>query len=127
MAEKSMPSDPSSVSFVNNQPPPPPYSGTQAGPSTVTYVAATPVVVPVAQVQIVRSMGHNSSSYICRSCNMNIMTRTQVKANTKTHLFALLLCVLGLWPCVCIPYCVDSCQSVDHYCPNCNAYIGVSN
>ncbi|CAH2979558.1 unnamed protein product [Chilo suppressalis] len=128
MAEKSMPSDPSSVNFINNQPPPPPYQGPppamQPGPSGTTYVTATPVVV--APINVVRIMGSAPSSYICKSCNMNIITRTEVKPATKTHLFALLLCVLGLWPCVCVPYCVDSCQSIDHYCPNCSAYIGTA-
>ncbi|CAH1984425.1 unnamed protein product [Acanthoscelides obtectus] len=27
-------------------------------------------------------------------------------------------------PCVCIPYCCDSCQTLQHYCPNCQAYLG---
>ncbi|XP_036220774.2 lipopolysaccharide-induced tumor necrosis factor-alpha factor isoform X1 [Bactrocera oleae] len=33
-----------------------------------------------------------------------------------------LLCIC--WPCVCVPYCMDSCQNANHYCPNCNAFIG---
>lgn len=29
-----------------------------------------------------------------------------------------------LWCCVCVPYCIDSCQKADHYCPNCSSYLG---
>ncbi|KAL4713544.1 hypothetical protein ACJJTC_007782 [Scirpophaga incertulas] len=101
--------------------PPPPQPTTT---TNVTYISpAATVMIPVATVNL---MGSQPSSLVCKSCNAQIITRTEAKPTTKTHLFALLLCVLGLWCCVCVPYCMDSCQSIDHYCPNCNAYIGSS-
>ncbi|XP_050300909.1 cell death-inducing p53-target protein 1-like isoform X2 [Anthonomus grandis grandis] len=60
----------------------------------------------------------------CPHCHANITTSIETEANTKTHLFALLLCVFGCWLCCCIPYCMDSCQSKKHYCPNCKAFLG---
>ncbi|CAB3258131.1 unnamed protein product [Arctia plantaginis] len=53
-----------------------------------------------------------------------IVTKVERKATTKTHVIALLLCLFLCWPCVCVPYCVNSCQNADHYCPNCNSYLG---
>ncbi|XP_026313812.1 lipopolysaccharide-induced tumor necrosis factor-alpha factor homolog [Hyposmocoma kahamanoa] len=120
---------------------PPPYSGypPQQDPPhqhpAYQYPPPQPpvVVVPgevIHQTNIVRPVvvgtpvGPKPSHMTCRSCRAEIVTRVEYKSTTKTHLMALLLCVLGCWCCVCIPYCTDSCQNADHYCPNCNSYIG---
>ncbi|CAG9770576.1 unnamed protein product [Ceutorhynchus assimilis] len=60
----------------------------------------------------------------CPHCHASITSAIETEPNTKTHLFALLLCVFGCWPCCCLPYCMDSCQSKKHFCPNCRAYLG---
>ncbi|CAB3256673.1 unnamed protein product [Arctia plantaginis] len=100
---------------------PPPYSEYPGpAPQPQTYVAA-PVVMPVV---VASRMGPEPTPFVCKSCHAQIVTRIETKPTTKTHLFALLLCVIGCWPCVCIPYCVDSCNNTNHYCPNCNAYLG---
>ncbi|XP_047535527.1 lipopolysaccharide-induced tumor necrosis factor-alpha factor homolog [Vanessa atalanta] len=69
-------------------------------------------------------MSPNPSPYVCRSCNQQIITRVERTPSLRTHLFALMLCILGCWPCVCLPYCVDTCNNAEHYCTNCNAYVG---
>ncbi|XP_047023456.1 uncharacterized protein LOC124632605 [Helicoverpa zea] len=102
---------------------PPPYTDenlAENAPQTsgVVYQAN---VIPVV---IGPQMGPKESPMSCPSCNQQIVTRIEYKSTTKTHLFAALLCCIGCWPCVCIPYCVHSCQNADHYCPNCSAYIG---
>nr|XP_037877552.1 cell death-inducing p53-target protein 1-like [Bombyx mori] len=71
-----------------------------------------------------KANGPDPSHYTCPSCNTAIVTRVERVSTTKTHLFAALLCLIGCWPCVCIPYCTNSCQNAEHYCPNCSAYIG---
>ncbi|XP_063987207.1 lipopolysaccharide-induced tumor necrosis factor-alpha factor homolog isoform X2 [Diachasmimorpha longicaudata] len=94
--------------------PPPPYT---AGPPH----AAAPA--PVIMVQHV-ALGPESQRMACPHCHADISTRVESESNTKTHLFALLLCLIGCWPCAPCPYCMDSCLAKKHYCPACNSYIG---
>ncbi|CAH0397309.1 unnamed protein product [Chilo suppressalis] len=70
------------------------------------------------------AVGPKPSQVTCPSCRATIVTRVDHKATTKTHVIALILCLFLCWPCVCVPYCMDSCQNADHYCPNCNSYLG---
>ncbi|XP_026746530.1 lipopolysaccharide-induced tumor necrosis factor-alpha factor homolog isoform X1 [Trichoplusia ni] len=70
------------------------------------------------------AVGPEPSQITCPSCRATIVTRVERKATTKTHVIAVLLCLFLCWPCVCVPYCVDSCQNADHYCPNCSSYLG---
>ncbi|XP_012153001.1 lipopolysaccharide-induced tumor necrosis factor-alpha factor homolog [Megachile rotundata] len=90
-------------------PPPPPYHPGQ------------PNVVIVGT-----QFGPESQRLVCPYCHAQITTSIETEANTKTHLFALLLCVLGLWCCAPCPYCIDSCMVKKHYCPSCKAYLGQS-
>ncbi|XP_049865433.1 lipopolysaccharide-induced tumor necrosis factor-alpha factor homolog [Pectinophora gossypiella] len=70
------------------------------------------------------AVGPQPSTLVCPSCRATVQTRVDRKATTKTHIIALVLCLFLCWPCVCVPYCMDSCRNADHYCPNCNSYIG---
>ncbi|EDW56813.1 GM15935 [Drosophila sechellia] len=51
-------------------------------------------------------------------------TKVEFEPNTKTHLMALLICMLGGICCCCIPYSTDSCQSAKHTCRSCGAFVG---
>ncbi|KPJ20402.1 hypothetical protein RR48_06141 [Papilio machaon] len=86
--------------------------------TAVAYPTATVVPGVTTTVVIGNQMGPSPAVYICKSCNNQIMTKVERKPSLRTHLFALLLCVVGCWPCVCVPYCVDSCNNADHYCPS---------
>ncbi|XP_049306923.1 lipopolysaccharide-induced tumor necrosis factor-alpha factor isoform X2 [Bactrocera dorsalis] len=104
---------------------PPPY--TQPGytpaqtyqppPTTETVIIQTtsPAFVPVS---------NEPTRITCPSCHAQVLTKVEHQATTRTHCWALILCILFCWPCVCAPYCMKSCQSANHYCPNCDAYIG---
>nr|XP_034825471.1 lipopolysaccharide-induced tumor necrosis factor-alpha factor homolog [Maniola hyperantus] len=115
-------------------PNPPPYQDFSPGPTQPRYppVMNQPQVTVIhpntrvvgAAVIVTESMGPGPASYVCRSCNQQIVTRVVRVSSMRTHLFAALLCIFGCWPCVCIPYCVDSCKKAQHYCPNCSAYVG---
>ncbi|XP_065367817.1 lipopolysaccharide-induced tumor necrosis factor-alpha factor homolog [Calliphora vicina] len=70
------------------------------------------------------AIGSGPTHIQCPSCHAEILTSVKHTANSKTHCWALVLCLFICWPCVCVPYCMDSCQSANHYCPNCNSYIG---
>nr|XP_023023473.1 lipopolysaccharide-induced tumor necrosis factor-alpha factor homolog [Leptinotarsa decemlineata] len=80
--------------------------------------------VIVHQAVLPMMLGPKPTTMVCPSCHAQITSTVQTEATTKTHLFALLLCLFACWPCCCIPYCMDSCQSQTHYCPNCNAFLG---
>ncbi|KAG6448058.1 hypothetical protein O3G_MSEX005316, partial [Manduca sexta] len=69
-------------------------------------------------------VGPKSTNIVCPSCHATVMTKVEHKSTTKTHIIALFLCLFLCWPCVCVPYCMDSCQNANHYCPNCNSYLG---
>ncbi|XP_049811273.1 lipopolysaccharide-induced tumor necrosis factor-alpha factor homolog [Schistocerca nitens] len=82
---------------------------------------------PGGMVALPLTLGPQPCNVVCPACHQTIQTAVQTKATTKTHLMALLLLVVGFFPCFrccCIPYCVDSCQGKHHYCPNCKAFIG---
>ncbi|XP_075972726.1 lipopolysaccharide-induced tumor necrosis factor-alpha factor homolog [Anticarsia gemmatalis] len=61
---------------------------------------------------------------VCQSCNYTVSTRTEMRPTFRTHAWAVCLFVCGLWPCCFVPYCMPTCNNIDHYCPKCNAYIG---
>ncbi|EDS42499.1 conserved hypothetical protein [Culex quinquefasciatus] len=79
---------------------------------------------PTVVIQAAPAVGPDSTTLICPSCRAQIRTRVDHNSTTKTHIIAILLFVFCCWPCVCVPYCMDSCKNADHYCPNCNAFIG---
>ncbi|KAG6448061.1 hypothetical protein O3G_MSEX005320 [Manduca sexta] len=109
---------------------PPPYSGPAPShqpmqPYGMQATVVQPTVVPTVIPMVVgQQMSPGAARVTCRSCGMEIITRVESRPTMRTHLFAALLCLIGCWPCVCVPYCVDSCNNADHYCPNCNAYVG---
>ncbi|XP_073962969.1 lipopolysaccharide-induced tumor necrosis factor-alpha factor homolog [Choristoneura fumiferana] len=69
-------------------------------------------------------VGPQPTNLTCPSCRASIVTRLEHNATAKTHIIALVLCLFLCWPCVCVPYCMDSCKNADHYCPSCNSYLG---
>ncbi|XP_073997763.1 lipopolysaccharide-induced tumor necrosis factor-alpha factor-like isoform X2 [Rhodnius prolixus] len=95
---------------------PPPYGpAIPSGPPPPMMNPAT-IVVPM-------TFGPDSQTLVCPSCHTTINTSIRKESTTKTHLFALLLCII-FCPLVCLPYCIDSCQASNHYCPKCGAYLG---
>ncbi|XP_018336810.1 lipopolysaccharide-induced tumor necrosis factor-alpha factor [Agrilus planipennis] len=70
------------------------------------------------------SFGPRSKMTVCPYCNSHISSKVVSNATTKTHLIALLLCLGLCWCCVCLPYCMDSCRNQNHYCPNCEVFLG---
>ncbi|XP_034479230.1 lipopolysaccharide-induced tumor necrosis factor-alpha factor homolog [Drosophila innubila] len=84
---------------------------------------------PPQQTVIIQTATHNlalgsePSRIRCPSCHADVVTTVNSSPSGRTHCWALIICLL-FWPCVCLPYCMDSCQNSDHYCPRCNSYIG---
>ncbi|CRL01124.1 CLUMA_CG014483, isoform A [Clunio marinus] len=118
--QQNMSSVPPSYGQSHGQAVPPPYIQGQS----------VPVVTQQPTTIIVQSqhLGPNSQPMVCPSCQASISTSVKYEPATKTHLFAGLFCLLGLWcGCCLIPYCVDSCQNANHTCPNCGSFLGTGN
>ncbi|CAH0668919.1 unnamed protein product [Spodoptera exigua] len=116
---------------------PPPYSEFATPPPPV--VQPVPVVVPAAVPVIVQqpqvtptpisvsvpdNVGPEAVSMICKFCNKQIYTRVEYKPTANTYLISGLCCLMLCWPCACCIYCSANCRNIDHYCPNCDTYIG---
>ncbi|XP_022921244.1 lipopolysaccharide-induced tumor necrosis factor-alpha factor homolog [Onthophagus taurus] len=90
---------------------------------------ALPSAPPVNQMQATVFAAHipmvqygpKSQNATCPLCNHVIHTRIRSKATTRTHLWA---CLLSPCLCCCIPHCMTTCVNTNHYCPNCDHFLG---
>ncbi|EDW74315.1 uncharacterized protein Dwil_GK21444 [Drosophila willistoni] len=110
-----------------------PIGGYIHGQQPPSYAQATnpqqayPVVPPVVIIQhhTVTPVGPDASFITCPHCHVQKLTRVEYAPSGKTHCMAALLCMMGLWCFACLPYCVTSCMNAQHYCGNCNKFVGV--
>lgn len=108
-----------------NFPPPPAYT---TGPQNYPPGGPQPAVIiapPVHATVIVGQQLTDTPAVItCASCHQNITTRVAYSAGLLAWLIFGIICLFGCWlGCCLIPFCVDSCKDVDHFCPNCNHHI----
>ncbi|XP_033152506.1 lipopolysaccharide-induced tumor necrosis factor-alpha factor homolog [Drosophila mauritiana] len=83
-----------------------------------------PTVVPTDTLHL----GPNRSRVLCPACGANKTTRMTHTANSRTHMVAGLLCLVGFCCCACfVPYCMNSCRTGNHYCRKCNTFLGAYN
>uniref|UniRef100_A0A1B6MMI9 LITAF domain-containing protein n=1 Tax=Graphocephala atropunctata TaxID=36148 RepID=A0A1B6MMI9_9HEMI len=94
-----------------------------APPPTVIFQPQRDQAQPRTITVMLQTLGPESCNLNCPSCNASIATRVQKDSTTKTHLLALILCLI-FCPCVCIPYCCDCGKATNHYCPACGAFLG---
>lgn len=100
--------------FVRPQSDPPPYPGPPGAPGT-SYpgypgyptttqpqlsrpIGASTTIIhgtTVVPVIIANTMGPDPAQVICKSCHQPIITRLETSPSMRTHLFALLLCLVG--------------------------------
>ncbi|CAB3382402.1 Hypothetical predicted protein [Cloeon dipterum] len=106
--------------------PPPPQGVVITQQPLITVPTGTTTVVHVTRAPHL-PLPPSSSRYECPSCKGDIRTRVEYRSGSKTHLVAVLLCIFGCWCCVPIPYCcTNDCKDAHHFCPHCDAYIGIS-
>ncbi|XP_053550299.1 lipopolysaccharide-induced tumor necrosis factor-alpha factor homolog [Bombina bombina] len=95
---------------------PPPY-GMNPQPAVIVAPVHSTVVIGT-------SFQDTPVSCSCPICRQNIVTRTEYNTGLLAWLIFGILCLLGCWlGCCLIPFCVDSCKDVDHFCPNCNHHL----
>ncbi|TRY62909.1 hypothetical protein TCAL_08209 [Tigriopus californicus] len=97
------------------QPPP------QQQPNTSNASDGRPVIVQYVNAP---NFGHRPVNMVCPHCQSQICTSTESEPGAMAWVLAGVLCVVGLWPCACIPCCIDSLNSVTHKCPNCRNFLG---
>merc|ERR1712228_682661 len=81
-------------------------------------------VVTNVQYVAAPSFGEGPVTMTCGSCQKTITTRTNTELSSMGWILAIVLCVVGCWPCCLIPCCVDSMQATTHSCPSCNITVG---
>jgi len=105
-------------SKIQARPAPPPM---QAAP---VPAGAAPGQTVIVQYMNPPNFGHNPVNMTCPHCQSQIRTSTDSEPGAMAWILAGVLCVVGLWPCACIPCCIDSLNSVTHKCPNCKNFLG---
>ncbi|XP_053613273.1 lipopolysaccharide-induced tumor necrosis factor-alpha factor homolog [Plodia interpunctella] len=77
------------------------------------------------------AVGTEPTTINCFNCGKVVTTRVVYTTAWHTHLVAGSICVITMVCSLCclglVPYCFDTFKDAEHYCPNCNTFIGKSN
>ncbi|EDW09066.1 lipopolysaccharide-induced tumor necrosis factor-alpha factor homolog [Drosophila mojavensis] len=107
------------------------YQYAQAQQVPPSYAQATQFQVPttanvvIIQQQAPPAVGPDPCYVCCPHCQVRGLTRIEYSPSVRTHCMAALLCIVGLWCFACLPYCATSCMNANHFCGNCNKFVGV--
>ncbi|XP_061737312.1 lipopolysaccharide-induced tumor necrosis factor-alpha factor homolog isoform X2 [Nerophis ophidion] len=115
---------------------PPPYPGTQ---ETVvihqSQFAVQTVEVPVVQYAVpqVRVVHPAPASLLtdvpgqvtCINCHTHGITRTRYINGALTWVIAGVLGFFCFWPCLFIPFCLNTCKDVEHSCSTCGTVLHI--
>jgi len=108
-------------------PPPATYPKLPANDPTQNNMQGQPQQQqPTVIVQYVNApnFGPRPVNMTCPHCQAQIRTQTDSEPGPMAWILAGVLCIVGLWPCACIPCCIDSLNSVTHKCPQCKNFLG---
>jgi lipopolysaccharide-induced tumor necrosis factor-alpha factor len=103
-----------------NVPPPPDYIQS-------TQYMYNPNSVVILQPISPSYISNSPMQLTCPNCRANVLTKINYKLGALPWLLCGGLCLFGLWcGCQFIPFCMNSCKDVEHYCSNCNRFLGVN-
>ncbi|XP_021182319.1 lipopolysaccharide-induced tumor necrosis factor-alpha factor homolog isoform X1 [Helicoverpa armigera] len=90
---------------------------------TPPQVQQMPEQVPMAVTAPAKQLlGPENTMTTCQFCHATIKTAVKYTTTSRTHMAAALW---GMLCCLCcVPYGSESAKNSDHYCPNCQRYLG---
>ncbi|KAI5632529.1 LITAF-like zinc ribbon domain-containing protein [Phthorimaea operculella] len=91
------------------------------------YSVASGPTVPLVHTTVSAPLPHlllgpENTVTTCPFCHASIKTAVKYTTTTRTHIAAVLYGLMCC--CCCIGYCSDSAKNSDHYCPNCQRFLG---
>ncbi|KAJ8734074.1 hypothetical protein PYW07_014625 [Mythimna separata] len=90
------------------------------GPAVTPAVQQMPEPMPAGPVK--QLLGPENTVTTCQFCHASVKTAVKYTTTSRTHMAAALW---GIMCCLCcIPYGAESAKNSDHYCPNCQRYLG---
>ncbi|XP_068177569.1 LITAF domain-containing protein-like [Antennarius striatus] len=98
----------------------PPQDQNQHPPQDQTHTSV-PTVTSVVLVQ--NQLTDVPGQTTCPYCHNTVITTTRYKNGLLTWTICGVLGILVIWPCCLIPFCVNSCKDVEHYCSRCNGIL----
>ena len=108
-------------SYFGDNPPPPPGLVIPPNPSPRTTVITSTSTVSRPPGKL----GPGPTGTTCQTCNKTVVTTVDYVPNNRTHIISAALCVISSCCCGCLfPYCMRSCKTANHYCPQCKAFLG---
>nr|ACO14727.1 LITAF homolog [Caligus clemensi] len=95
----------------------------QMAPPPTSNASQQPQQIVVQYVNA-PNFGPRSVRMTCPQCQSQIQTATSSEPGPMAWIIAGVLCIIGLWPCACVPCCIEQLNCVTHKCPQCQTFLG---
>ncbi|OXA56120.1 cell death-inducing p53-target protein 1 homolog [Folsomia candida] len=110
---------------MQQYPPMPSFAESPPMQPLATAPPPPPVTFQPVQTPVIIPRVHEPVVIDCPHCRAKITTSVRYGIGMMVHLFAVVLCFFGCWPCCLIPYCLDPCKDTTHECPACGRHLSV--
>ncbi|XP_041433058.1 lipopolysaccharide-induced tumor necrosis factor-alpha factor homolog isoform X2 [Xenopus laevis] len=105
--------------------PPAPVAPVAVQPlQSAPVIVAQPLEVGAVRPIIGSSFQDTPAAATCPSCNQKVISRLQYTVGLFSWVIFGILIFFGCWlGCCIIPFVMNRCKDVDHYCPSCNFHL----